>query len=368
MKKNLVMMLTPQWTSTVGGPSTYVLNIIKELKINGWRAEVLCPERTLSANYYNDDKYWLTFFSVLRQLNALKPDIIHIHGRLNLIAPSFVYKCIRWGKIKIVFTFHTQPSLLSYDDNGEVGFNISYSGAKGFVGTLLLQLCDVITSVSKSIIDNLNCGTNLKVGVRYQIIPSGADPKKFKPSRLSRINRGSPVELTTIGVMVYDWKYKGHEICIQALALALKKNLNLYLNVVGGGRYLPRLVNLVQDLGIKEHVRFHENIVDVSGILSSTDIYIHMALNEGCSVSIIEAMLSGRPIIASDRGGNSEILTDCISGILIEPDPSILASKIEGLIDSFDLRERIAQGAVLAAMDSFTWPKIARNYMNLYSK
>lgn len=358
-------MLVAQWTKITGGPTTYVFNLTKHLRSLGCKIEILCPEHSPDAYYY-DNRLWLRWITIVLKLVKLKPNIIHIHGRLNHIIPALIYKNIFSRKSIIIFTFHTQPTIQSFDPECKEKIIISYSGLLGIIGSILIKFTDQVTSVSGSIIENINTATRLFVPNGYIVIPSGADPTKFVVSSDNKLSKH--FEISTIGVTMYDWKYSGHVISIQAINILRSKINNIRLNIIGDGVYTPKLKKLVSSLGINEYVRFLGNRSDINDLLSNTRIYIHMALNEGCSLGIIEAMMAGKPVIVSNCGGNPEIVTNNYTGIVIEPSQYLLADAIERLYNDLELMSSLSKNAAFETRRNHNWNLITLKYFELFCK
>lgn len=359
-----VVMLTPQWLNTVGGPTTYVKNLRVELEKLGWRVDILTKEVGSGAYTYNNFLF-LRHAHIFAWLQRLKPDVVHIHGSLNMIIPAIMYKLFTNKKVRVVFTFHTQPRLTDYF-NPSKKVRPTYWGVIGFIGTQLLSRCDVVTSVSKSIIDNINAGTRMRIPVAAKVIPSGAVAGPMPGAYCSGFVKMRPI-LTTIGVMSWDWKVVGHGIAIEAISLLRKTVPGIILQIAGDGVYRAQLESRVRMLGVSENVVFLGNRSDVADILAKTDIYVHMALNEGCSLAIIEAMMAGKPAIVSSCGGNIEIMENEVNGLVVAPDSVELANAVQRLLSSPNEAAALASRAAKDSRDKFSWPRVAGLFANAYN-
>ena len=92
---------------------------------------------------------------------------------------------------------------------------------------------------------------------------------------------------------------------------------NIYLIIAGDGEERPQLEAYADQLGISNKITWTGFRQDIPRILAAIDIYIQTSLNEGLSLSILEAMAAGKPVIATEAGGNSEIINDRVNGLLI---------------------------------------------------
>lgn len=83
-------------------------------------------------------------------------------------------------------------------------------------------------------------------------------------------------------------------------------------------------------------------------------------------MSLIEAMASGLPIIASNVGGIPDMITDMANGILIEPNEEQLFSAIVNIVRDEDKRENIGKGAILAS-ERFSATSMCEKYISIYN-
>lgn len=106
--------------------------------------------------------------------------------------------------------------------------------------------------------------------------------------------------------------------------------------------YLKSVVGRANDLKPPCDVRFLNHRTDVPGLMKAADILVVPSLYETFGMSILEAMLVGTPVIATDCGGPSEIIENMVNGILVPPgDPVAIAEAIRLIIDNQELTAEI---------------------------
>lgn len=111
---------------------------------------------------------------------------------------------------------------------------------------------------------------------------------------------------------------KRTELLIEALPLVRKKHPGAVLWVVGDGREREKLEQLAGNCGVSGSVRFWGERTDIAGLLGGVDAGALVPIgNEGRSNSILEYMAAGLPVLASDCGGNRELVEDGRTGRLI---------------------------------------------------
>ncbi|MEC8428462.1 MAG: glycosyltransferase, partial [Pseudomonadota bacterium] len=92
-------------------------------------------------------------------------------------------------------------------------------------------------------------------------------------------------------------------------------------------------------------------------------------LGEGISNTILEAMASGLPIIATRVGGNPELVTDGGNGLLVPVDDEYaLANAIESLVCDKDSRERMGASSLKKVTESFSWQATVEKYLSIYDR
>jgi glycosyltransferase involved in cell wall biosynthesis len=102
-------------------------------------------------------------------------------------------------------------------------------------------------------------------------------------------------------------------------------------------------------------------------MLSALDAYVLPSISEGISNSLLEAMATGLPVIATATGGNPEVVVDGESGILFPVgDSRGLAEKLMALRAEIDLRVRLGQGALRRVKEHFSIDSMVRNYAQMY--
>ena len=229
-----------------------------------------------------------------------------------------------------------------------------YKFGERILAPLLARLCDLQIHTGGYFAEQVIRWGGPKDAVK--VIHNGASPEMFNPDV-------SPAEFSKNGQIIFTARRlvrkNGIEHAIEALPRVLKEK-ECHLLIAGGGPERERLESLAKRLGVSEHVTFlgtlpHEQI---PAYLSLADIVVIPSLIEASSLFMLEAMATGKPIIATRTGGIPEIMKNG-NGILIDPaNAKELAEKILLLNDS-KTRESLGKNAYRDAMQ-FTWGNIAK--------
>lgn len=161
---------------------------------------------------------------------------------------------------------------------------------------------------------------------------------------------GEPLRLLFVGRQT-NWKG------VDAALLAISKLPGVTLTVSGSGPSLPGNVDLAKRLGVAGRVKFTGNVDsrDIGSVMREHHALILPSLYEGLSNTLLEAGVAGLACIASDRGGNPEVIEDGKTGILVDPyDINDIAGAIKSLDADEDKRVALADNHRKNVADKFT--------------
>lgn len=196
---------------------------------------------------------------------------------------------------------------------------------------------------------------------KVPMIYNGVDLSRCLPK--SGYDLSEPAQLLHIGRFNYQ---KNHRGLLEAFSMILEKNPNCCLNLVGDGELRQETEAYAVELGVREKVVFHGSQSDVHPYLHNADIFLLPSQFEGMPMTIIEAMGTGLPVVASAVGGVPDMLRNGESGILVSQEPRAVADAVLGLLQQEDLRKTLGENA---REDSrkFSAEHMAASYCDIYS-
>ena len=169
------------------------------------------------------------------------------------------------------------------------------------------------------------------ITLRIKVIYNGQDvspPIGLEEKRCLRAGLGLEEDEQVVGVVGSLYPVKGHEYLLAAIPQVLRFHPHTTFLIVGRGD-LRVAEEEAKQRGLEKHVRFLGFREDVSALLSLMGIFVLPSLSEGLSIALLEAMASGKPVIATDVGGNPEVVVDDETGFLVPPrDADALAAKL----------------------------------------
>jgi glycosyltransferase involved in cell wall biosynthesis len=137
--------------------------------------------------------------------------------------------------------------------------------------------------------------------------------------------------------------------------------------LIGEGQQRPELEALANQLGITHAVIWTGFRKDVRRLLAAMDIFIQSSGNEGLSLGLLEAMAAGKPVIATDVGGTSEVVLDGETGILIPPhSSSAIGAALVDLLDNPEKRSALADAGRAFVVREFDVERMMNSYGRLY--
>ena len=162
---------------------------------------------------------------------------------------------------------------------------------------------------------------------------------------------------------------KDHLTLVRAAARVVSEIPAATFFLAGEGPDRPKIEAEIARLNLGSSVFLLGERHDVPELLHSFDVYVLSSITEGLSLSILEAMAAGCPVVATDVGGNPELLDDGRAGILTAArDPEALALAIIRLLKSPAQRETLAQAARHRALERFDVHSVARRLEALYER
>jgi glycosyltransferase involved in cell wall biosynthesis len=157
---------------------------------------------------------------------------------------------------------------------------------------------------------------------------------------------------------------------IKAVKIIGEKNVSVQCMIVGTGPEEIKLKKIVKELKISEKVTFTGYSKNSFEKLLGFDIFVLPSRTEGCPIVILEAMAAGLPVVATNVGGNIELIQDRVNGVLVPPyNSEIMAEKLIELIVNKNLRETYGHKNIELSFSKFNpvnfTKRIENTYLNL---
>ena len=245
----------------------------------------------------------------------------------------------------------------------------------------LRRLCDPGVSRYVALSLDLQRWLEERIGIRASRIAhvcNGVNAEAFRPAAdaLAQRSRLLPPDFARPGAVVCMWvgrmeAVKDPVLMAEGFALAATGagRDQLRLVMVGTGSLEGEVRSVLTRAGVVDRAWLPGARSDVGELLRAADVYALTSLNEGISNTILEAMASGLPVIATKVGGNPELVRDGQTGQLVPPrNPQALAHALQGYVENAALRRQHAGAARALVLEEFTLERMVGRYLALYDE
>lgn len=298
---------------------------------------------------------WQTilFLWYVKLFKQLSPAAVHIQSKDDFIAASWAAKKVG---AQVVWTDHADLKHIW------INLTIWYKNPIGKLVYYAARKADVITVVSRSELSLVKSHLPASSSVLHKIkvIYNGVID-----TSTSYTNK--PTESITFCIASRLVKDKGIGEAIEAFNQVAIKYPAATLTILGDGPDKDLFHTQAEN---KPGIIFLGHQKDPLSYMAKAAIFLHPTYHEGFSVALVEASMLKRAIIATDVGGNPEIIIDGQTGLLIPPkDPAALAKAMLRLIEDPSLASRLGKNAYRQYTERFDFSKIVKEqFIPLYSK
>ena len=205
--------------------------------------------------------------------------------------------------------------------------------------------------------------------VRIDVIRNGIDVQRFAPGRRIEARRAlgllsDEIVVGTLGRLV---PVKDHANLLAAVARLRTQGRQFTLLIVGDGPLRADLESIVLANGLGDTVRFLGARADADRVLAAMDVYVSSSASEGLSNTIIEAMATGLPVVATHVGGSDELVEDGLTGRLVPAQHAdALAAGLAELLNDAELRTRYGAAGRQRAEHEFSLSHMVSGYEAMY--
>ncbi|HET9461124.1 MAG TPA: glycosyltransferase family 4 protein [Gaiellaceae bacterium] len=298
----------------------------------------------------------------LRRFLARSPyAIVHTHTTKPGIVGTLAAR--RAGVPAVMHTVHLFPF---HEETGRL-----VTGAYVAIERLAARWCDRIVTVSES---QRDWALRTGIGRPGQVvaIPNGVPADRAKPRR-SREDVRAALGLRDHELMILSTgrlaEQKGLEYLIRAAALLRNDLQDARILLAGDGPLRDKLAKLVSSLELDDRVVLLGRRSDVGDLLVASDLVVLPSLWEGLSISLLEAMAAGRPVITTSIASNREVTNDGEAAVLVPPkDVVSLAAAIRSLAADPTRQQELAKRGQEVQRERYGLQRMLDVYMAEYER
>ena len=333
-----ILLISPT-SSGIGGIAQHVQGLKKFLEDNNNTIEIISSENTFTIPIKGLKNPSFMISSFLKSKFKKTQDIVHAHNIPSALA-------MKNSSGKKILTIHGIFSEQIDQLHGKTTGNISKKYEKD-----ALSWADMITVISKESYDYYT-----SLGHKVIQIPNAIDISSLSTDE----DRKYEKQVLFAGRLS---KEKGVKTLIE---ICKKLPHDIHLIIIGDGpeveniKKLESSQNNIHYLGSKNHQQ-------TISLIKGSDVLVQPSFSEGISTTILESMACKTVIVASNVGGNLELIQDQESGILVEPtNPEIFCEKIIELISDKLLRNKLSTLSY-ENVKKYDWNIIGKQYLELYN-
>ena len=306
-------------------------------------------------------------FKILQYAKSNGFDLLHSHGYKGNVAFGFMPRKFR--KIPLVSTAHGWTSTKGLTKNR----------IYEWLDTLSFKLIDAVVLVSNAKkshprLKSLN-GNNIHVilnGIQISDNQFDQSPIQFNNSTNHRFEKeivdfcSQGFTIGSIGRLSHE---KGYKYLIEALALLIKKGIDVRLIIIGEGDERDYLEGLIAKAELSDRVLMPGYQKNAKKYIPFFNVFVISSLTEGLPITLLEAMQARVPVVATNVGGIPDVLQNGDAGLLVKPcNPDALAEEITKIHNNGKFAQKLVEAVYQRVITNYSSKAMAQKYLDLYAQ
>lgn len=310
-------------------------------------------------------------------LEGLPVEIIPCNGRVDLNAVRAIQRCITTHSMDVVHTHGYKTNLYGYAAARRYGtplvatYHIDWPD-RGvalrlyhLLDRVVVRRFEKVVAVSDAVASSLR-----RSGLPQRKVTTIDNAIELAPFRAPKptLREEMPNQATMlVGLVGRLTPQKGGEYFLRTAAALLGEFPDVRFVLVGEGPERKRLEQLAQELGIAAQVGFLGRREDMPGVYASLDVLVLPSINEGLPMTILEALATGTPVVATAVGAVPKLIVPGRTGLLVEPrDTAGLRAAVARLLTDAKLRKELGENGRAWVRQGFSSAAMADKYLDLY--
>lgn len=357
---------------TVGGMENGLVNLLNTMAADRYAHCVIClraptefhrrlrrPDVAIHVLDKHDGKDPTAYLRLWQMLRRLRPDIVHTRNlpTIDMAVPA-------WAAA-IPVRIHGEHGR---DASEESGANRKYNMIRRAVSPLVSGYVAVSRDIREWLISTIGIPA-----ARVDHICNGVDSNRFHPGRARPPLAGFGPEQVIFGTIGRMQTVKDQGVLARAFVKLVharpEGRERLRLVMVGDGPLREECERILIEGGVRDLAWLPGSRDDVPDLMRMLDVFVLPSRIEGISNTILEAMATGLPVVATRVGGTPELIEPGHDGLLVPPsDPEALAAAMAVYADNPGLRQTHGSAARLAVESRFSLAAMVRGYVDLYDR
>ena len=367
MTNNLKRIVHVTFDMRIGGAEQVIYNLIENTKRSKYDVSILCLESCVGpfGKQLLEKGYTVTTLNrkpgfdvslinrICQFVHKNHVNVLHCHQYT-----PYVYGVLGalFTQCEVIFTEHGR----FYPDQRKL--------KRILVNPLFNLFTNHVTAISSATRYALVAFENFP-GNKIKVIYNGIDDSRYLIPKDENLEKslGTNEEHPILGTVARLDSIKNQTMMIRALKIIHQRYPKTFLIIVGDGPERETLESIVKELQLTSRVIFAGFREDAHLFYKIMDIFLLTSFSEGTAITLLEAMAAGLPCIATNVGGNPEIVVDKETGFLVTNDDAHdLAEKICILLDNEDAMTKMGKAARRRFEQNYTIDKMVEAYERLY--
>ncbi len=356
----------------VGGLENGLVNLINNMQKDRYRHAIVCLQgysdfsrrlkRDNVAIYdiaQQDGHDFGAYLRLYRLFRKLRPAIVHTRNLSAL--ESQVVAALAGVRARV----HGEHGRDSYDLYGK---NWKYNLLRKLVRPFVSHYIAVSLDLQHWLTETIGVAPE-----RVSQIYNGVDNVRFHPSELAvsgpeNFFRADSIVIGSVGRMAAVKDYPNLvRAFLRLLELAPELRDKLRLLIVGDGESRAACLEMLKQQGAEQLAWLPGERADIPELMAAMTIFVLPSLGEGISNTLLEAMATGLPVIATNVGGNPELVREGATGLLVPPaHTDAMAQALLNYAQNSELRQRHGQAARAIIDGEFSMDAMVRGYLSVY--
>ena len=353
-----------------GGTGNHLLSLVRHWDRTEWNAEVLSGAPLtarvvpgLPVSYLAPPETFRRY--PLRQIASMVRLRKEVRGRTPDIVHSFFFWSILYGRL-LKWSGAVRRLVENREDQGFAWGPHEYAWLR-WTGTLPDRVICVSEAVRRTVLEREKIDAARTRVIRNGLCPVAGDSDADASARKELgIGDGQPV----VGMVAnFNRAVKGVSYFIDAVPAILREVPTARFLLVGRGKEEASLRDQAKRLGVDAAVIFAGFRQDIGRFYRAMDLSVLTSLSEGLSITLLESMSFGLPVVATMVGGNPEVVIDGRTGYLVPArDPAAVVERIVRLLKDRTLRLRMGAEGKRRVEEDFRLQDVARRYLGVYQE
>jgi len=341
-------------------PERYRHVIICLTRAEGFESRITAPNVEVISLHKRPGHDLAVYWRLWRTLLSLHPAIVHTR---NLAALEMQVMAALIPGVKRVHGEHGR------DIHDIDGSNKKYNVLRRALRFLVHRYIAVSQDLAQWLIEVVEVPTG-----KVRQIYNGVDQQTFSPGPANVSTPAGFVadDIQIIGTVGRLAEVKDQLTLTQAFHQLIKDplvNTQLRLLIVGDGPMHQTLCDKIMELGLSEYIWMPGDREDIPELLRLMDVFVLPSLGEGISNTLLEAMATGLPLVATRVGGNPELIEEGVNGCLVPvADPLALADCLKTLLQNPQNLTLYGEKSLNKVQQSFDWSRTVEEYLSVYDQ